>query len=290
MSQKSKPGPTVETLPTAAAWFQSFPNQSLLACFVRFLIPSSVFDLFCILSPASCRWSTSKNVFWMWHQSAPRAPVRFNLSRWVLCFKACINLISPTGCSVLWFFIIKMSTEVLQRLSTIALSTKHLRRLPHLSDFLPFSLPPPSPTVTASQVPSLFREPYILSGYRPVQQDWRCYLLSLFRKHNESLNVWTHLLAGPVLLLRWWANVDTLGCTLDDVTSLPLLLFLVSSLTYLYLSVAAHLLQSHSERAHYYFFFFFFFLDYVGVACISMGARSATISTRLSQRGENALG
>uniref|UniRef100_A0A3P9C5W0 Progestin and adipoQ receptor family member VIII n=1 Tax=Maylandia zebra TaxID=106582 RepID=A0A3P9C5W0_9CICH len=129
------------------------------------------------------------------------------------------------------------------------LSTKHPRRLPHLSDFLPFSLLPPSPTVTASQVPSLFREPYILSGYRPVQQDWRCYLLSLFRKHNESLNVWTHLLAGPVLLLRWWANVDTLGCTLDDVTSLPLLLFLVSSLTYLYLSVAAHLLQSHSERA-----------------------------------------
>lgn len=177
----------------------------------------------------------------MWHQSAPRAPVRFNLTRWVLCFKACINLISPTGCSVLWFFIIKMSTEVLQRLSTIALSTKHLRRLPHLSDFLPFSLPPPSPTVTASQVPSLFREPYILSGYRPVQQDWRCYLLSLFRKHNESLNVWTHLLASPVLLLHWWANVDTLGCTLDDVTSLPLLLFLVSSLTYLYLSVAAHL-------------------------------------------------
>uniref|UniRef100_A0A3Q2VEK9 Progestin and adipoQ receptor family member VIII n=1 Tax=Haplochromis burtoni TaxID=8153 RepID=A0A3Q2VEK9_HAPBU len=119
------------------------------------------------------------------------------------------------------------------------------------------------PTVTASQVPSLFREPYILSGCRPVQQDWRCYLLSLFQKHNESLNVWTHLLAGPVLLLRWWANVDTLGCTLDDVTSLPLLLFLVSSLTYLYLSAAAHLLQSHSERAHY-----FFFLDYVGVACI----------------------
>lgn len=178
-----------------------------------------------------------------------------------------------------------MSTEVLQRLSTIALSTKHLRRLPHLSDFLPFSLLPPSPTVTASQVPSLFREPYILSGYRPVQQDWRCYLLSLFQKHNESLNVWTHLLAGPVLLLRWWANVDTLGCTLDDVTSLRLLLFLVSSLTYLYLSVAAHLLQFHSERAHY-----FFFLDYVGVACISMGARSATISTRLSQRGENVLG
>ncbi|XP_030577840.1 membrane progestin receptor beta [Archocentrus centrarchus] len=159
-----------------------------------------------------------------------------------------------------------MSAEVLQRLSTITLSVKHLHRLPHLSDLLSFSIPSPSPTVTASQVPRLFREPYILSGYRPVRQDWRCYLLSLFQKHNESLNVWTHLLAAPVLLLCWWTNVGTLGYTLDKAF-LPLFLFLVSSLMYLCLSVAAHLLQSHSEHAHY----FFFFLDYVGVAMYQYG-------------------
>ncbi|XP_044026309.1 membrane progestin receptor beta [Siniperca chuatsi] len=155
-----------------------------------------------------------------------------------------------------------MSGDILQRLSTLTLSIKHLRRLPHFSDIIPS----PSPTVTASQVPSLFREPYILSGYRPVQQDWRCYLLSLFQRHNESLNVWTHLLAGPVLLLRWWANVGALGYTLD-AASLPLSVFLVSSFIYLFFSVAAHLLQSHSEHAHY----FFFFMDYVGVAVYQYG-------------------
>ncbi|KAM4521438.1 membrane progestin receptor beta [Odontesthes bonariensis] len=159
-----------------------------------------------------------------------------------------------------------MSADFLQRLSTLTLSVKHLGRLPCLSDLIPSSLPSPSPTVTANQVPILFREPYILSGYRPIQQDWRCYLLSLFQRHNESLNIWTHLLAGPLLLLRWWANAGTLGFTLD-AASLPLSLFMVSSLIYLCLSVAAHLLQSHSEHAHY----FFFFMDYVGVAVYQYG-------------------
>ncbi|XP_051264586.1 membrane progestin receptor beta [Dicentrarchus labrax] len=159
-----------------------------------------------------------------------------------------------------------MSGDILQRFSTLPVSIKHLSRLPKFSDLIPSSIPSPSPTVAASQVPSLFREPYILTGYRPVQQDWRCYLFSLFQRHNESLNVWTHLLTGPVLLLRWWANVGALGYTLDTA-SLPLSIFLVSALTYLFFSVAAHLLQSHSERAHY----FFFFMDYVGVAVYQYG-------------------
>ncbi|XP_018550317.1 membrane progestin receptor beta [Lates calcarifer] len=159
-----------------------------------------------------------------------------------------------------------MSGDILQRFSIFSLNVKHLSRFPRFSDLTPSSLPLPSPTVTASQVPLLFREPYILSGYRPIQQDWRCYLLSLFQRHNESLNVWTHLLAAVVLLIRWWANVDALGYTLD-AASLPLSLFLVSSFTYLFFSVTAHLFQSHSEHAHY----FFFFMDYVGVAVYQYG-------------------
>nr|XP_057947036.1 membrane progestin receptor beta [Doryrhamphus excisus]XP_057947045.1 membrane progestin receptor beta [Doryrhamphus excisus]XP_057947054.1 membrane progestin receptor beta [Doryrhamphus excisus]XP_057947064.1 membrane progestin receptor beta [Doryrhamphus excisus] len=155
-----------------------------------------------------------------------------------------------------------MSGDLLQRLSTFIPNVKHLQ----LSDIVVPSFPLPRSTVSSSQVPILFREPYILTGYRPVQQKWQCYLLSIFQKHNESLNVWTHLLAVPVLLLLWWANVSTLGYTLD-VASMPLLLFLASSLTYLFLSVAAHLFQSHSEQAHY----FFFFMDYVGVAVYQYG-------------------
>lgn len=159
-----------------------------------------------------------------------------------------------------------MSADILQRLSTLTVAVKRLGHLPRVSHLCPSPLSSPSPTVAASQVPSLFREPYILSGYRPIHQEWRCYLLSLFQRHNETVNVWTHLLTGPVLLLHWWANVSALGYTLD-AASLPLTVFLVSTLITMCLSVAAHLLQSHSEHAHY----FFFFMDYVGVALYQYG-------------------
>lgn len=158
-----------------------------------------------------------------------------------------------------------MSGDVLQRLSTLTLSVKQFIRFPYLLQRLP-SLPSPSPTVSASYVPTLFREPYILTGYRPVHQNWYCYLLSLFQIHNESVNVWTHLLAGPILLLRWWSNVRAVGYSMD-ISSLPLCLFLISSLTCYFCSTVAHLFQSHSEHAHY----FFFFMDYVGVAVYQYG-------------------
>ncbi|XP_029112519.1 membrane progestin receptor beta [Scleropages formosus] len=162
-----------------------------------------------------------------------------------------------------------MSSTVPRWFSTLSLSMKQLGRLPWLLDALP-SLPAPRGTVGASEVPSLFREPYILSGYRPVGQDWRCYILSLFQRHNELLNVWTHLLTVPVVLLRCGAFVGAQGLTLE-APSLPLLLYMLSALTYLSFSTAAHLLQSHSELAHYSLFF----LDYVGVGVYQYGCALA---------------
>ncbi|RXN06330.1 membrane progestin receptor beta [Labeo rohita] len=158
-----------------------------------------------------------------------------------------------------------MSSGVLGRLSTLTLSIQQLGQLPHLSNWLP-RLPLPQATVLASDVPSLFREPYILSGYRPVHQEWRSYFCSLFQCHNESLNVWTHLLAIPAILLQFSLFAGTWGLTLN-VASLPLFLYVLSSLTYLSFSVAAHLLQSHSELSHYSLFF----VDYVGVAVYQYG-------------------
>ncbi|CAL8311943.1 unnamed protein product [Lota lota] len=125
----------------------------------------------------------------------------------------------------------------------------------------------PRPPVPASQVPILFQEPYILSGYRPVGQDWHCYLLSVFQRHNESVNIWTHLLAAAALLARWWAEPVAPGDA-PGLAALPLGLFVASALAYLCCSVAAHLLQSRSELAHYSVFF----LDYVGVAVYQYGS------------------
>lgn len=164
---------------------------------------------------------------------------------------------------------ITMSSGVLGRLSTLTLNIKQLVGLPRLSPCL-HSLPSPQATVGASDVPGLFREPYIRSGYRPVGQPWHCYALSLFQSHNELLNVWSHLLAVPVVLLRFWFFAAT-GSLALDVSSLPLCLYTLSALTYLTCSTLAHLLQSHSELSHYSLFF----LDYVGVAVYQYGSALA---------------
>ncbi|XP_035991700.1 membrane progestin receptor beta-like [Fundulus heteroclitus] len=137
---------------------------------------------------------------------------------------------------------------------------------PSLCAPLLLSLPP---TVTHLDVPPLFRSRFVLGGYRQVGQPWQRYLLSLLQLHNDSLTVWSPLLAAAVVSLRFLmfavlAGGGVLGFRLQgpegqglsaDVSSLPLVLYVFSALAYLGCSAAAHLLQPHSERAHYSLFF-----------------------------------
>ncbi|XP_047219941.1 membrane progestin receptor beta-like isoform X2 [Girardinichthys multiradiatus] len=134
------------------------------------------------------------------------------------------------------------------------------------SPILLLSLPP---TVRDLEVPPLFRRRFILGGYRSVGQPWQHYMLSLFQMHNETLNVWSPLLAAVVVALRFMmftllGGGGVLGFRLQgpegqglsiDVSSMPLVLYMFSALTYLSSSAAAHLLQPHSEHAHYSLFF-----------------------------------
>jgi len=56
-------------------------------------------------------------------------------------------------------------------------------------------------SLTIDEVPDVHKEPYVLTGYRPPQQPWRFYLMSIFSQHNETVNVWTHLL--PCFYVLW---------------------------------------------------------------------------------------
>ncbi|KAM7015979.1 membrane progestin receptor beta-like [Tautogolabrus adspersus] len=146
-------------------------------------------------------------------------------------------------------------------------------------------LPSLPATIRDVDVPPLFRERFILSGYRPVGLSWRCYLLSLFQIHNETVNLWSHLLAAVFVVTRFMVFTvvqggGILGFRLQgpegqgfslDVASLPLVLYVFSAVTYLSCSAVAHLLQSHSEEAHYSVFF----LDYVGMAVYQYGCALA---------------
>jgi len=44
--------------------------------------------------------------------------------------------------------------------------------------------------------------PYVLTGYRPVMTFWPT-LRTLFQWHNETLNIYTHLLPGIYYLIQW---------------------------------------------------------------------------------------
>lgn len=97
--------------------------------------------------------------------------------------------------------------------------------------------------------------------------------MCLHQVHNETLNVWSHLLTGVAVLLRFLFRLHTWESEAEplDLTALPLCLYLSSALAYLSCSAAAHLCQSHSELAHYCLFF----LDYVGVSVYQYGCALA---------------
>lgn len=122
-------------------------------------------------------------------------------------------------------------------------------------------------TVRDTDVPCYFRERYVSTGYRPLNQNWTYYFLSLFQRHNETVNIWTHLLAFLVLVVRLRQLAETVDFV-SDHHSWPLLVLVVSSLSYTGFSVAAHTLGGRSELCHYAFYF----LDYVGVAQYQYGS------------------
>lgn len=158
-----------------------------------------------------------------------------------------------------------MATVVAQKLSHLLPSLRQVHQMPR-----PSVQPEPVFTVDRAEVPPIFWKPYIYVGYRPLHRTWRFYFRTLFQQHNEAVNVWTHLLAALVLLLRLAIFVGTVDFR-GDLHALPLFIIVLASVTYLSLSALAHLLQAKSEFWHYSFFF----LDYVGVAVYQFGSALA---------------
>ncbi|XP_065786169.1 membrane progestin receptor alpha isoform X1 [Muntiacus reevesi] len=158
-----------------------------------------------------------------------------------------------------------MATMVAQKLSHLLPSLRQVHQEPQPS--VPSE---PVFTVDRAEVPPLFWKPYIYVGYRPLHRTWRFYFRTLFQQHNEAVNVWTHLLAALVLLLRLAIFVGTVDFW-GDPHARPLFIIVLASFTYLSLSALAHLLQAKSEFWHYSFFF----LDYVGVAVYQFGSALA---------------
>lgn len=162
---------------------------------------------------------------------------------------------------------ITMATIVMEQIGRLFINLQQVRRVPQM---LSEALPSKTDTLRDTEVPQFFRERYIYSGYRALHQNWRYYFLSLLQRHNETINVWTHLVGALVILMRTAQFTETIDF-MNDPHSWPLLILLLSSAGYMSFSAVAHLLAAKSEVCHYAFFY----LDYVGVSMYQYGSAVA---------------
>lgn len=139
----------------------------------------------------------------------------------------------------------------------------HLRARSIFCSFQSMSLYP----LTANDVPSIFIEPFIVRGYRAVCQPWSYYWKSLFHKHNETINVWSHLSGILYMSYLTYCYNDQFKFK-ENSHSWPFAVSLCTSILMFLCSALAHLLHSKSESIH----LTCFAIDYIGVSLHGFGS------------------
>ncbi|RLV92599.1 hypothetical protein DV515_00013702 [Chloebia gouldiae] len=119
----------------------------------------------------------------------------------------------------------------------------------------------------AHQVPESYREPGILSGYRPPRSSARECLRSLFGMNNETLNIWTHLVPAGYLLWLLVARLRDPGAAAAG----PYLAYLGTCALYPLASSAAHALGALGGRGRHRAFC----CDYAALSLYSLGSALA---------------
>ncbi|KAG5274063.1 hypothetical protein AALO_G00158740 [Alosa alosa] len=137
--------------------------------------------------------------------------------------------------------------------------------------------------LTINQVPKVFHEHGIISGYRHPHSSARDCVLSIFQLTNETLNIWTHFLPTwfflwKLLMVAWAMEEGERGRR-----SWPLLVFLASCCWYPLASSCAHTFSSMSVRARHICFFF----DYGAITLYSLGSAVVYSSYAFPERWVN---
>ncbi|XP_061174203.1 membrane progestin receptor alpha-B-like [Saccostrea echinata] len=122
-------------------------------------------------------------------------------------------------------------------------------------------------TVSTKEIPSLYHEPHIEEGYRQNDLPWIYYISSLFQMHNETVNVWTHLIGFVVCvysLLSFQQSYDLI----TDPYMWPLVAGYAGMSAMFLFSACAHLLANTSSVVHYTGFG----VDYAGLSLYGIGS------------------
>ncbi|CAH8490607.1 unnamed protein product [Schistosoma turkestanicum] len=115
--------------------------------------------------------------------------------------------------------------------------------------------------LSASQIAPEFHEVGILSGYRKPSTSFTLSILSVFRMHNETLNIWTQIIPTLFFVVQLVLNFFHVGERF-------LLIYLVTAVTFLSVSSCAHTFSCLSPGARH----ICFFLDYIGISLYSCGS------------------
>ena len=113
----------------------------------------------------------------------------------------------------------------------------------------------------SSEIPKQMREPYILSHYRPLGKPGIFYARSLFKLHNETCNIWSHLIPAFFMIYKC-IDVAIRYDVSNDVTLWPLIMAYVGGAVTMLMSATSHTFAARSQLDHH----LYFQLDYLGIS------------------------
>ncbi|XP_039608344.1 membrane progestin receptor delta [Polypterus senegalus] len=116
------------------------------------------------------------------------------------------------------------------------------------------------------QVPHVFREDGIISGYRHPRSSALDCVLSSFQMTNETINIWTHFLPTWYFLWRFLTLYSVLDFCNEQYTW-PLLVYMLVICLYPFTSSCAHTFSTMSPEARH----ICYFLDYGALSLYSLG-------------------
>ena len=117
-----------------------------------------------------------------------------------------------------------------------------------------------------NDVPPMFREPFVIEGYRKTDTTFTYAFKAVFKWSNDAGNFWTHFIPFCIFILwfvlEWKWRID-----FTDPYYYPLACLWAGACCYTLFSSTAHLLGCVSYKIRT----ICFFLDYLGIAMYTLG-------------------
>ncbi|KAH7031020.1 hemolysin-III related-domain-containing protein [Microdochium trichocladiopsis] len=127
--------------------------------------------------------------------------------------------------------------------------------------------------VSFDEMPGWFRldnNQWVLHGYRPLSGSLRASFRSWWYLHNETVNIYSHLIPAIVLLPGEWYILQYLASKYSRITSTDIItfsFFILTAIICYTFSALYHTLMNHSYEVNY----FYHRLDMLGIGIFIVG-------------------